>query len=192
MLGSLKVPSAVLHMLSACAVAIPLFAHADVCISLSGKARLDVDPGCKIGATYPGPVYLGQLGVPNSCFSIQMISPMLTASGNAGVTSESTLSLVSGAGQTPAIANEAGVTPITNEFGMVETRRFFTGRSVISLIGGKIYTADAGVMNGDGESEQLIVTGGEGLYAKAKGTFYVSGKTIGQWGNFNGQLCYSK
>ncbi|MES2354160.1 MAG: hypothetical protein V4568_07115 [Pseudomonadota bacterium] len=183
----------VLTVTSICALVTPLFAQADpVCLSLSGKVRLEPDATCQIIAVNPGPLYLGQLGVPNSCFSVQVISGILSSKGVAGLTSETMISPISGVAQTPAILNEAGIPAVQNELGLPETRRVFTGRSALSLPGGKVFTADAGVLHGEDSTEQLIIIGGTGPYAKASGTIYTSGKVIGQWGNISGQLCYTK
>jgi hypothetical protein len=101
-------------------------------------------------------------------------------------------SLTGGVTQTPAMLTEAGIPPTSNELGFPESRRFFTARGAISLPGGNVYTADAGVMGVDGYTEQLVITGGTGLYANATGTFYGTGSSTGNWGNFGGQLCYPR
>jgi len=182
----------VLTVTSICTLVTPMLAQAgQICLPLSGKVRLDPDATCQITVVNPGPLYLAQLGVPNSCFSVQVTTGILSAKGVAGLTTETMISPISGVAQTPAILNEAGIPAIQNELGLPETRRVFTGRSALSLPGGKVFTADAGVLHGDDSTEQLIITGGTGPYAKASGTLYTSGKVIGQWGNVSGQLCYT-
>ena len=160
-----------------------------ICVSFAGSVRLDVDPTCKINSLYSGPAYLSQYGIPNSCFTVQLTGLMGLAKGYAGLTSESAISSTGGMASTPLFMNESGINAEQNELGILETRRFFTARTVISMPGGNIYTSDAGVMAGVMSNEQLIIIGGDGLFSNAKGVFNASGKILGNWGNYTGQMC---
>jgi hypothetical protein len=163
------------------------------CHSLSGKVRLDPDASCKIATLYQGPTYLGLMNVPNTCFSLQTTAggTAVVGEGYAGLTTEKMVAPNGGAVQTPTMLQEGGVPSISNEFGSSETRRIFTGRSAISLPGGTIYTADVGALGLGASAEQLIVTGGDGIYKNAQGIFYARGQYIAQWGNYDGDLCHS-
>jgi hypothetical protein len=191
MLTSLKTVLIVARITGACLVCIPSFAQALlICLPLSGQVRLDPDSSCKVTTLYPGPAYLGP-GIPNSCFSVTFTAAVLVPfKGSSGLTAETMTMLSGGTGQTPATLNEAGVASSQNALGLPETRLFFTARSVLSLPAGRVYTADAGVAHGDDSAEQLVVTGGDGLYKGATGTLFATGKIMGQWANYNGQLCY--
>ena len=52
------------------------------------------------------------------------------------------------------------------------------------------FTADVGVIGAGAATEQLIVTGGDGVYQNAKGTIYSFNNVLGQWGPFQGKLCF--
>ena len=162
------------------------------CQQMYGWVWLVPDSACRVISEYPNNNYLAKAGVPNSCFAVYLYLDnmgLLPGTGSAGLTGETMMSL-SGVAQTPAIINESGVPAKINEFGLPQTRRFATARSALNLPGGKLFTADAIVLSNDeAESEQLIVTGGTGIYANAKGKFYVQGKTMNNWGRFNGELC---
>ena len=172
---------------------LPTIAQAGAsCKQMSGWVWLASDSSCRIISEYPGNNYLAQAKIPNTCFSVFLYLDgvgIVPTVGSAGLTSENMMAL-GGVAQTPAFINEAGVSAKPNEFGVPETRRFLTARSVLKLGDGKLFTADAIVAGNDGtDAEQLIVTGGTGPYANTKGKIYVQGKSIDNWGRFNGELC---
>ena len=162
------------------------------CQQMSGWVWLAPDSSCRIISEYPGNSYLAQARIPNSCFSVFLYLDgvgLVPSVGSSGLTTENMMAL-GGVAQTPAFINEAGVSAKPNEFGVPETRRFLTARSVLKLGDARLFTADAIVSGNDGTAaEQLVVTGGTGPYANAKGKFYVQGKSINNWGRFNGELC---
>ncbi len=167
---------------------------APTCIPMAGFVRLDPDSLCAIAQKYQGPLYLGTaFGVPNACFKVTVRGPFgltVIGTGSAGLTLEGHISpLVSSAGATPSMLNEAGLPPFVNELGFPETRRFFTGRSAIDMFGGRLYSADAGVLGPSGSTEQLAITGGTGTWTGAKGAIHTSGNLIGAWAPFSGQVC---
>jgi hypothetical protein len=159
------------------------------CAPMSGKVRLTPDTACAITSLYSeaGITYLGSLNVPGTCFSVTLRSGVV-GSGSAGLTNE-ILTGMQGSTGTPAMLNETDVWSYRNEVGLKETRQFFTGRSVVSLPGGKIYTADAGVKRRFNATEQLIVTRGDRAYAGAHGYFFINGNAVNGWANYNGKLC---
>lgn len=159
----------------------------DKCKQISGLVRLDLDVGCNIIKYYPGNPYLGAMG---SCFKTTAVGT-LSGKGYSGLTTEMTRSPLTG-GSTPAplTINEQGVNGAPNEFQQIETRRFFTARSILQLKGGDLYTADAGVMGSEtSATEQLVITHGTGRYKGMKGTLYLTGKAIQNWAPYNGQIC---
>lgn len=163
---------------------------APTCTNLSGFVRLDPDLSCQISTKYPGPIYLG---APGTCFSVTIRGPIglvVIGTGSAGLTLEGHLSpLVPSVGATPSILNEQGLPSTVNEFLVPETRRFITGRSAIDMLGGRLFTADAGVIAPVGSMEQLVVTSGTGAWAGASGVIYTRGNIIQNWAQFNGQVC---
>ena len=181
-------------------IAIPLVtacitAQAETCRTLGGMVKLKVDPACNIAAQYSGPTYIG---LPGTCFSSTiLLMNGKTGSGFSGITKELSIHPLSqGSAQTPAIMNEQGLITRPNEFGLPESRRFFTARSVISLPGGKIYTADAGVMAAPpttsaslSTTEQMIVVKGDGVYKNSKGTIFLGGNVAQDWSSFTGTIC---
>ena len=105
------------------------------CKYVVGKVTLTPDPACNIAAQYSGPPYLF---APGTCFSVTL-KGTLSGTGYSGLTRETLISpLTPSVGSTPAILNESGLASAPNEFGLPETRRFFTARSVISLPGGRV------------------------------------------------------
>lgn len=162
-------------------------AHAQTCIPLAGLVKLSPDPNCTVTQHISGVAFLG---APGTCFTVS-VTGLLKATGYAGLTLETLISPITGSvAQSPVVLNEAGLTPITNEFNLLETRRLFTARSVISFASGRIFTADAGVIGGKAGTEQLIITGGDGLYENASGELYSFNTVIGKWGPFQGKLCF--
>jgi hypothetical protein len=148
-------------------------AGAATCIPLSGFVRLDPDPNCRIVDRIPTAPFNGE------CYSVSLRGPIGTAligSGSAGLTSESILN----GGGTPSAFNETG-------FGV--SRQFFTARSAINILGGQIFTSDAGVRGALGATEQLLVVGGTGFWANASGAIYARGNIVQNWGPFNAQVC---
>ncbi len=177
---------------------------APTCTAVVGFVRLDPDPACSITTKYSGPNYLVASGaVPPAavCFSVSIRGPFgqrLIGTGSAGLTSEGLISpLASSAGVTPSVINESGVTSAIDEFGLPETRRFFTARSAIDFMGGRLFTADAGIIGQSsagrpgvpGSTEQLVITGGTGPWQGATGMFYASGDLIQNWGLLYGHAC---
>lgn len=155
------------------------------CRYVAGKVTLTPDPTCKIASQYSGPPYLL---APGTCFSVTL-KGTLNGTGYSGLTRETLISpLTPSAGSAPAILNESGLASAPNEFGLPETRRFFTARSVLSLPGGRVFTADGGIIDGLISVEQLVVTKGDGNYAGAAGTFNAGGNIFaGGW--LFGELC---
>lgn len=165
---------------------VTLSSQAQTCSPLLGLMKLTPDLNCQVASEVAGVAFLG---APGTCFSV-VVKGLLPGSGYSGLTLESSISPVTGSvAQSPAIFNEHAVPPITDEFNLVETRRVFTARSAISLPGGKVYTADMGVIGLGASTEQLIITGGEGRYQHASGVIYAFNNVIGQWGPFQGKLC---
>jgi hypothetical protein len=161
------------------------------CAPMSGIVHLTPDAECAIRLAYSevGFMYLSSLNVPGTCFSVKLRSGgRQVGSGSAGLTNE-ILTGMQGSTGTPAMLNEADVWSYRNEVGLKETRQFFTGRSVVSLRGGNIYTADAGVKRRFNATEQLIVTKGDGVYAGAHGYFFINGNAVNGWANYNGKVC---
>lgn len=171
-----------------------LTAHAENCKFLAGVVKLEPDPACRVTVHYSGPAYIA---APGTCFTsaIKLVNGQ-SGAGFSGLTKEITLHPLSGgSAQTPAIMNEQNVASLPNEFGLPESRRFFTARSVLSLPGGKIYTADAGVIATSPISasftstEQLLITAGEGAYKNSKGAIFLSGNVVQNWAPFYGTIC---
>lgn len=161
-------------------------AQAQTCLPLAGLVKLTPDLSCTISQHVSG---VALLGAPGTCFSVAITGPM-QGSGFAGMTLDTMISPITGAvGQSPAVLNESGVTPTTNEFNMPETRRVFTARSYIALPGGHIYSADVGVIGAGASTEQLLITGGDGAYQNATGVIYVFNQVIGKWAPFQGKVC---
>jgi len=167
---------------------------ADVsCVPLSGNIRLEIDTTCKVTTLYPGQQYLAQLGIPNTCFVFHFSGGLLsTATAYSGFTSENLTALNGGVVPIPGKLIEDGVPQMLNETGAPETRRFVTSRSVVSLAGGKLYTADAGIYGLDSSVEQIIITKGDGRFAGAKGDFLITAKLFQPVGNYIGKLCLPK
>ena len=162
-------------------------AQAQTCIPLAGFVKLTPDLTCQVSQHISGTAFLG---APGTCFTVSMIG-LLKGSGYAGLTLETLISpITGGVAHVPAVLNEAGVAPTTNEFNLPETRRVFSARSVLSLPGGRIFTSDVGVIGAGAATEQLLVTGGEGVYQNATGAIYSFNNVVGKWGPFQGKLCY--
>ncbi|MBI2778888.1 MAG: hypothetical protein HYX62_03755 [Gammaproteobacteria bacterium] len=164
-------------------------AHEYHCNLVSGSVVLAPDAGCGIKNAYPGLTYVG---LPNTCFSVRLTMGGRKFSGVAGLTAEGMAHPLEGSRSqrgTPAMLKEQGLPAVTNEFGLVESRRLFTGRTALSLSGGKVYTADAGVAAGPSSTEQMLITGGSGVYAGAKGTIYTTGDLVGKGGGYFGKIC---
>lgn len=162
-------------------------AQAQTCTPLAGLVKLTPDLTCKVTQHISGAAFLG---APGTCFTVALRGTV-SGSGYAGLTSETMISpVVPGVAHSPAILNEPGLTPTPNEFGLPETRRVFTSRSVISLPGGRVFTADAGVIGRNAAAEQLIVSGGDGIYQNASGIAYAFNNVIGQWSPITGKLCF--
>jgi hypothetical protein len=182
------VPATTLFL--ACAIGEAIAAPATpafVCERVAGYAQLTPDPTCKILISHPGGPLIGR---PQTCFSVTLKSGgMRVGTGSAGLTFEITAGALGGVLYTPAILNEGGVSKYINELGQMESREFFTGRSVISLQGGSIYTADAGVMRHGSAAEQLLITKGTGRYRDASGEIFVGGQEIGGWAAYHGRIC---
>lgn len=162
-------------------------AQAQTCIPMAGWVKLTPDPACQVSQLVSGVAFLG---APETCFSVT-VTGLLKGSGHAGLTLETMIGPITGSvAQSPTVLNETGVTAVTNEFNLLETRRVFTARSVIAFPAGRIFTADAGVMGAGAGTEQLVVTGGDGAYQNATGTLYSFNTVIGQWGPYQGKLCF--
>ena len=162
-------------------------AQAQTCIPMAGFVKLTPDLTCQISQHISGAAFLG---APGTCFTVA-VTGLLKGSGYAGSTLETTISPITGSvAHSPAVLNEAGLTPTTNEFNLLETRRVFTARSVISFPRGRIFTSDVGVIGAGAATEQLLVTGGDGIYQNASGAIYSFNNVIGKWGPFQGKLCY--
>ncbi len=162
-------------------------AQAESCINLAGFVKLTPDLTCQVSQYISGAAFLG---APGTCFSVA-VKGLLPGNGYGGLTLETMIGpITNSVAQTPTVLNEAGLTAFPNEFNLLETRRMFTARSVINFPGGRIFTADAGVIGGGGGTEQLIVTGGEGVYKTARGALYSFNTVIGQWSPYQGKLCF--
>jgi hypothetical protein len=159
------------------------------CMPLVGKAHFEPDPACKVIGAYPGFAYFG---APNTCFSATFKALGFgKGHGSTGFTSETLISPLGGSTKTAAMLNEAEVPAFPNEFSFQETRRFFTGRGVISFPGGKLYSAYAGVLNLRtlNKAEEVVITNGDGAYAGAKGEMLLSGNLTDPWVKFHGNIC---
>jgi len=162
-------------------------AQAQTCIPMAGWVKLTPDLACQVSQHVSGVAFLG---APGTCFSVA-VAGLLKGSGHAGMTLETMISPITGSvAQSPAVLNEGGLAAATDEFNLPETRRVFTARSVISFPGGRIFTSDVGVIGAGAGTEQLIVTGGDGVYKNATGTIYSFNNVLGQWGPFQGKLCF--
>ena len=179
----MKQPIMSLMLLSACMTG----AQAQTCIPMAGFVKLTPDPACQVSQHISGAAFLG---APGTCFNVA-VTGLLKGSGHAGFTLETMMSPITGSvAQSPAVLNEGGLIAATDEFNLLETRRIFTARSVISFPGGRIFTSDVGVIGAGAGTEQLIVTGGDGVYQNASGTIYSFNNVLGQWGPFQGKLCF--
>lgn len=158
------------------------------CDRYVGMVQMVPDFSCAVVAQSPNPNYLN---LPGTCFSFQL-KGRLQGNGVAGLTSEGMVHPMEqsyAARGTPAFLQESGLPITVNEFGIPESRRFFTARSVMSLAGSHLFTADAGVINGPRSVEQLVITGGDGAYAGATGYLYASGDLLGTGGKYEGEVC---
>lgn len=161
-------------------------AHAQTCTPIGGWVKLTPDPACQVSQQIAGAAFLG---APGTCFSVA-VTGLLRGAGYAGLTLETMIGPITGSvAQSPTVLNEAGVAAVTDEFNLPETRRVFSARSAISFPGGRVFTADVGVIGAGAATEQLIVTGGDGVYQNASGVIYAFNSVIGQWGPFQGKLC---
>ncbi|MBT9613455.1 MAG: hypothetical protein IV108_09355 [Burkholderiales bacterium] len=161
--------------------------QAQTCIPLAGWVKLTPDLTCQVSQHVSGVAFLG---APGTCFSVA-VTGLLKGAGHAGMTLETMIGPITGSvAQSPTVLNEGGLAASTDEFNLPETRRVFTARSVIAFPGGRIFTADVGVIGAGAATEQLIVTGGDGVYQNAKGTIYSFNNVLGQWGPFQGKLCF--
>jgi hypothetical protein len=150
------------------------------CTLVMGTVRLEPDPACTIATLYPGPTYLG------TCFKLNIEG--LDATGSSGLTTETLGSALpnGGAAQSPVGFSESRFaapqdTPLS--------RQILTARSVISMPGGSIYTADAIVTNGELATEQLAITKGDGIFSGATGSILVDGKALTSGAHFKGKIC---
>lgn len=176
----------VLSLLCAALVGVVLPAHAQTCVPLSGSIKLTPDLSCQISQRISGVAFLG---APGTCFSVA-VKGVVSGSGFAGMTLEQMISPMTGnLAQSPAILNESGLTAVPDEFNLPETRRIFNARSALSLPGGTVYTIDMGIAGAGSATEQLIISGGEGLYKNATGVLYAYNNVLGQWSPYQGKLC---
>lgn len=175
-------------------VATCLTAHAENCRFVGGVVKLQPDLSCGIKTQYSGPTYIAAAG---TCYTstIKLLGSQ-SGSGFSGLTSETTLHPLSGgAAQTPVLMAEQDLPTVPGEFGVRESRRFFTARSVLSLPGGKIYTADAGVIATPltpasfTTTEQMLITKDEGIYKNSRGAIFLSGDVAQDWAPFHGTIC---
>lgn len=177
-----------ISLLAISAVSINAFAETE-CTAVAGSVKLAPATTCAIMTAAPGFAYIG---MPGTCFSVSLTMGKQTIAGVAGLTSESLIHpLEPGQMQrgTPALLNEPGLANEPNEFGVLETRRFFTARSALFLPKGTVYTADAGVIAGVSSAEQLQITGGTGKYTNASGTLYATGDLLSRGGVYFGKIC---
>lgn len=171
-----------------CAVfsSVVLPAHAQTCIPMSGSVKLTPDLTCQVSQRISGVAFLG---APGTCFSVA-VKGVVSGSGFSGMTLEQMTSPMTGnLAQSPAILNESGLAAVPDEFNLPETRRIFNARSALSLPGGTVYTIDMGIIGAGSATEQLIVSGGEGLYKNATGVLYAYNNVVGQWSPYQGKLC---
>lgn len=162
-------------------------AQAQTCIPMAGLVKLTPDLTCQVSQSVSGVAFLG---APGTCFSVA-VRGLMRGNGHAGMTLETLVGPVTGSvAQLPAVLNEGGLDAATNEYNLPETRRVFTARSVISFPRGRIFTADVGVIGAGAATEQLIITGGDGAFQNATGAIYSFNNVLGQWGPFQGKLCY--
>lgn len=161
--------------------------QAQTCIPMVGFVKLTPDLACEVSQHISGAAFLG---APGTCFSVA-VTGLLKGSGYAGLTLETLISPITGSvAQSPVVLNEGGLVATTDEFNLLETRRVFTARSVISFPRGRIFTSDVGVIGAGAGTEQLIVIGGDGIYQNATGALYSFNTVVGQWGPFQGKLCF--
>lgn len=170
------------------------------CKYVFGRVKLTPDATCNVVAEHavlgiaPAPTFLGALGQPDACFTVK-IRGALRGNGFAGLTSEPIIPLgPTPPGATPGLLAEAGSLPLQNP--PFATRQILTARSVISIGGDLIGTADVillgGGARGNGQdfvTEQLISTVGTGDLADTKANLTVLGNSIGQWASYIGRLC---
>ena len=178
----------VVSLLAVSALNVSAFAETK-CATVQGSVKLALTPVCAIVTEAPGFAYIG---MPGTCFSVNLSMGRLNVDGVAGLTAELlTHPLAQSQTQfgTPAILNELGLVAAPNEFSIPETRRLFTARSALFLPRGTVYTADAGVIAGASSTEQLLITGGSGAYANASGTLYATGDLLGKGGAYFGKIC---
>lgn len=170
----------------------------ETCQPLSGFVRLDPDPTCAIKDVYPGPNYLG---VPGTCFSVSIggdgqVGPFARARGFAGLTAEVGLAPLTppkgAAAITPMMLVELGLPWAVTEFNLPQSRRVFTARSAIVAEDGvsKVFSADVGILGPSNSAvEQLLIVGGEGVFARAGGEIVVLGNSLGRDAPFVGRFC---
>ncbi|MBB5018471.1 hypothetical protein HNQ59_001760 [Chitinivorax tropicus] len=175
-----------LLMLAVAAVSLNLAQAAPSCQTLFGGVQMLPDPACKIAQEYPGNLYLGMQGAPNSCFSIKLSN---LGDGFAGLTLEQMVGANQARSMTPGALNEREAPPMPSP--MPQTRLLFTGRTIIKTADGNLFGAEAGAMGTTGATEQSLIVGGTGKYAGATGTIYAYGDYIGngKWGIYVGELC---
>ncbi len=177
-----------ISLLAISAVSINAFADTE-CTAVTGSVKLTPAATCDIMTAAPGFAYIGMQG---TCFSVSLTMDKHPVTGVAGLTAESLIHPLQPTQTqrgTPALLNEQGLVARLNEFGIPETRRFFTARSALFLPKGTVYTADAGVIAGASSAEQLLITGGTGKYAKASGTLYATGDLLASGGIYFGKIC---
>lgn len=178
----------VVSLLAASAVSVGAFAETK-CSAVFGNVKLAPASTCEIMTAAPGYAYIGS---PGTCFSVSLTLGKLNVTGVAGLTAESLAHPLEPSQTlrgTPAMLNEPGLVAAINEFGITETRRFFSARSALFLPKGTVYTADAGVIAGEFSTEQLLITGGTGAYAQASGVLYVTGDLLNKGGAYFGKIC---
>lgn len=166
----------------------PLSRAAGTCFPVLGSVLLEAEaPGtCTIVGLAIGPTYLQ---APGTCFRVRLRGA-LPGTGFAGLTAEaaSSLSLAGSAAASPLVLWEGGAPPLPGGFGGV-SRQLITARSVLNVPGGALHTSDAGLLSAGGVVEQVLVTGGTGLYRGATGSLLVTGDSTKDWAPVRGQVC---
>lgn len=166
---------------------------AGACQPVVGTVKLQRDSACNVMALISGPIFTGE------CFSVQLsLLGFPLASGFAGLTSEPIVGANGVPTATPAVIPDSAQSPLPRQ--IVQT-----ARSVVALGSGSrrttLYSSDVNVMQPvigtDGQislgavTEQILITGSDGLgaYANATGYLSVVGNSVGQSAPVAGKIC---
>lgn len=174
------------HRLSVAALLTTAFGPSQAsgfCLPMFGEVRLtpETPPTCTVAAKIPGAPFVGS----PLCFRVE-VRGLYSGSGFAGVTSDTLYQALppgSGSIQTPAVL----LAP--------QARQVVTAQAVLNLPGGSVLTNDIILESpertgGTVVTEQLVITGGTGIYEQAGGNLVVLGDSRGKWASFRGSLCF--